>query len=163
MNDKIEYKIVENFNEIFEAFKDEENMVVDKEYYKKNFPHISEGEHKHFGAYLNNKLIGTSSMIKYFDTENKKKRIYHLWAWTHNEHRRKKIWSNLMKIKATYIEKNNWCEDNTLNIAALSKDDNRYKNMGWLEAYKIEKTYNNKPLYKIILYNYWKNYKKMCQ
>jgi hypothetical protein len=160
MNEII-YKEIKNFNEIFEATKSEDNMIVDKEYYEKNFPDISKGEYKHFGAYLDNKLVGTSSMIKYYDNENKKKKIYHLWSWTHNEHRRKKIWLNLMKIKATYIKENNWCEDKTLNMVAVSKDDNRYKNIGWLEAYKVEKTYNNKPLSKIIWYSYWKNYKKI--
>ena len=160
MNEII-YKEIKNFNEIFEATKSEDNMIVDKEYYEKNFPDIAKGEYKHFGAYLNSKLIGTSSMIKYYDNENKKKKIYHLWSWTSNEYRRKKIWLNLMKIKAKYIKENNWCEDNTLNMVAVSKDDFRYKNIGWSEAYKVEKIYNNKPLSKIIWYIFWKNYKKI--
>ena len=160
-NEEITYKELKNISEILEATKNENNMIVDKEYYEKNFPDIAKGEYKHFGAYLNNKLIGTSSMIKYYDNENKKKKIYHLWSWTHNEHRRKKIWLNLMQIKAKYIKENNWCEDNTLNMVAVSKDDFRYKNIGWSEAYKVEKTYNNKPLSKIIWYIFWKNYKKI--
>ena len=66
-----------------------------------------------------------------------------------------------MQIKAKYIKENNWCEDNTLNMVAVSKDDFRYKNIGWSEAYKVEKIYNNKPLSKIIWYIFWKNYKKI--
>lgn len=160
-DEEIVYKEIKNFNEIFEVTKNENNMIVDKKYYEINFPDIAKGEYKHFGAYLNNKLIGTSSMVKYYDNDNKKKKIYHLWSWTHNEHRRKKIWLNLMKIKAKYINENNWCEDNTLNMVAVSKDDNRYKNIGWSEAYKIEKIYNNKPLSKIIWYSKWTNYQKI--
>jgi len=160
-DEEITYKELKNLSEIFEATKNENNMIVDKEYYEKNFPDIAKGEYRHFGAYLNNKLIGTSSMVKYYDSDNKKEKIYHLWSWTHNEHRRKKIWLNLMKIKAKYIKENAWCEDNTLNMVAVSKDDYRYKNIGWTEAYKVEKTYNNIPLTKIIWYVFWKHYKKI--
>ena len=69
MSDNIEYKIIENFDEIYEVLKDEENMIVDKNYYETLYNDISKGEHKHFGAYENNKLIGTSSMIKFFDSK----------------------------------------------------------------------------------------------
>ena len=34
MSNNIEYKIVENFDEIYEVLKDEENMIVDKNYYE---------------------------------------------------------------------------------------------------------------------------------
>jgi len=159
MNNKIEYKIVENFEEIYEAFKDEENMVAEKEYYEKNFPHISSGEHKHFGAYLNNKLVGTGSIIKYYQKETKK--IYHLWGWTHNEHRHKKIWLNLMKIKADYITQNKWCDDNTTNWAAVSHSDNRFKNLGWNYSYDVNNKFKDKIISKKIWWISWKNYKNI--
>jgi hypothetical protein len=89
-DEQITYKEINNFNEIVKVTKDENNMLVEKEYYQKNFPDIAKGEYKHFGAYENEKLIGTSSMIKYYDNENNKK-IYHLWSWTHVDHRRKKF------------------------------------------------------------------------
>lgn len=158
---QITYKEIKDFNEIVKVTKDESNMLVEKEYYQKNFPDIAEGEHKHFGAYENEKLIGTSSMIKYYDNEDNKKKIYHLWSWTQPNYRRKKIWLNLMKLKANCIKKNNWCEDNTLNIVTVSKEDTRYKNIGWLEAYEIDKTYKEKSLKKTIWYSLWKNYKNI--
>jgi len=158
MSNKIEYKIIENFNEIFKFIKNENNMVAQKEYYEKNFPDIAKGEYKHFGAYINKKLVGTTSMIKFIDGKNKQNKIYHLWGWTDRQHRRKKIWLNLMKIKAKYIKENNWCEDDTINFVAVSKDDNRFKNIGWLEYSKIEKIYNNKPISKIIWYTCCKDY-----
>ena len=103
MSNKIEYKIVENFSEIFEALKDEENMIVDKNYYETLYKDISKGEHKHFGAYENNKLVGTSSMIKFFDSKKNTDKIYHLWSWTNKEYRNRSIWLYLMKMKATVL------------------------------------------------------------
>ena len=106
MSDNIEYKIIENFDEIYEVLKDEENMIVDKNYYETLYKDISKGEHKHFGAYKNNKLIGTSSMIKFFDSKKNTDKIYHLWSWTNKEYRNKSIWLYLMKMKADYITDN---------------------------------------------------------
>jgi hypothetical protein len=159
--EEIIYKEIKDFKEIYEAAKNESNMLIEKEYYEQNFPDIAKGEYKHFGAYMNGKLIGTSSMIKYYDTEKKKTKIYHLWSWTHLDFRRKKIWLNLMKIKAKYIEQNNWCQDNTTNFVTVSNNDNRYKNIGWLEAYKINKIYKKNIMEKTIWYTLWENYKKI--
>ena len=43
MSNNIEYKIVENFDEIYEVLKDEENMIVDKNYYETLYKDISKG------------------------------------------------------------------------------------------------------------------------
>jgi len=157
----ITYREINNFEEIYTVTKNESNMLMNKEYYKQNFPDIAKGEYKHFGAFEDEKLIGTSSMIKYFDTEKNKNKIYHLWSWTHSDFRRKGVWLNLMKTKAKYIEQNAWCEDNTTNFVTVSNDDYRYKNIGWLEAYKINKVYKENIISKTIWYSFWKNYKKL--
>jgi hypothetical protein len=161
MSNKIEYKIIENFNEIFEALKDEENMIVDKSYYETLYKDISKGEHKHFGAYENNKLIGTSSMIKFFDSKKNDEKIYHLWSWTHKKYRHKKIWLYLMKMKANYIMENKWCNDNTSNWVAVSDSDNRYKNLGWTYTYNVNNLFKGKNVSKKIWYILWKNYKNI--
>ena len=155
------YREINNFEEIYNVTKNESNMLMNKEYYKQNFPDIAKGEYRHFGAFEDEKLIGTSSMIKYYDTEKKKNKIYHLWSWTHSDFRRKGVWLNLMKTKAKYIEQNAWCEDNTTNFVTVSNDDYRYKNIGWLEAYKINKVYKENIISKTIWYSFWKNYKKL--
>jgi len=157
----ITYREINSFEEIYTVTKNESNMLMNKEYYKQNFPDIAKGEYKHFGAFEDEKLIGTSSMIKYFDTEKNKNKIYHLWSWTHSDFRRKGVWLNLMKTKAKYIEQNAWCEDNTTNFVTVSNDDYRYKNIGWLEAYKINKVYKENIISKTIWYSFWKNYKKL--
>lgn len=159
--EEIIYREIKDFKEIHNVAKNEPNMLIEKEYYEQNFPDIAKGEYKHFGAYSNKKLIGTSSMIKYYDNENKKDKIYHLWSWTHIDFRKKGIWLNLMKTKANYIKLNNWCENNTLNMVAVSSIDERYKNIGWSEAYKIEKVYKEKTISKTIWYTFWKHYKKL--
>ena len=161
MSNKIEYKIIENFNEIFEALKDEENMIVDKSYYETLYKDISKGKHKHFGAYENNKLIGTSSMIKFFDSKKNDEKIYHLWSWTNKEYRNRSIWLYLMKMKADYINENKWCDDNTSNWVAVSHSDNRYKNLGWTYAYDVNNLFNGKNVSKKIWYVLWKNYKNI--
>lgn len=158
--DRLMYKQVLDFKEIFESTKNELNMLVDKEYYKQYFPDIAKGKHIHFGAYDNNKLIGTSSMIKFFDSKKNRFKVYHLWSWTHPKYRRKKIWTNLMKCKANYINKHNWCEDNNTNVVATSFYDQRYANIGWTFAYDVNKIYKGKHVSKKVWYILWEDMKK---
>jgi hypothetical protein len=114
----ITYREINNFEEIYTVTKNESNMLMNKEYYKQNFPDIAKGEYKHFGAFEDEKLIGTSSMIKYFDTEKNKNKIYHLWSWTHSDFRRKGVWLNLMK---TFM-----LRDKELILTTLMKSIHKY-------------------------------------
>lgn len=161
MSNDIQFKIVENFDEIYVSLKNEDNMIVNKKFYETMYKDISNGEHRHFGAYDNNKLIGTSSMIKFFDSKKNIEKIYHLWSWTHKDYRHKKIWLYLMKMKAEYIIKNKWCDDNMTNWVAVSHTDNRYKNLGWTYAYDVNNLFEGKNVSKKIWYVIWKNYKNI--
>ena len=146
-----------NREEINTLIKDENNMITGDSYYQKNFPDIAKGEHKHFVAIVNNKIVGTSSMTRFYHNETKKYRVYHRSSWTHPNYRHKKIWFKLMKYKAKYIKDNNWCDDNTLNFVAVSINDKRYKNIGW----KFHKQYKKDLYLKDIWYTYWKDYKNV--
>jgi hypothetical protein len=66
-----------------------------------------------------------------------------------------------MKIKANYANQNNWCEDATINVVAVSKEDTRYKNIGWSKTYEIDKIYKEKSFKKTIWYTLWINYKNI--
>ena len=81
MSNKIEYKIIENFNEIFEALKDEENMIVDKSYYETLYK-----EHK--------TLVGAGH---WFETDKKYMRIG--FGWPTND----QLKQGLANIETTII------------------------------------------------------------
>ena len=144
-------------DEINALISDEHSMITDISYYEKYFPDIAKGEHKHFVAIINEKVVGTSSMTKFYHSETKKYRIYHRSSWTNPNYRNRKIWFKLMKHKAKYIKENNWCDDDMLNFVAVSINDKRYKNIGW----KFHKQYKRDLYVKDVWYTYWKDYKNV--
>lgn len=157
----MEIEIRETTLAFFESIRDllnEGNILIRPDEYKDD---IAGGDHRYFSAYIGDKLVGVSAMVKYTTKNDGKTRIYHRAAWTHPEHRKQGVWLSLMKFKVKYIIDLNWCSDNMVHIVSVSTKDNRYRNAGWRFYIRNEQITNNGPILRDVWYLPWVELKEI--
>lgn len=137
---------------------DEGKILVRPDEYKDD---IAQGDHRYFSAYIGDKLVGVSAMVKYKAKDDGKTRIYHRAAWTHPEHRQQGVWQALMEFKVNYIKELNWCDDKMVHIVSVSTKDNRYRNAGWRYYIRNEQITNAGTILRDVWYLPWGELKEL--
>ena len=155
---EIPFEFVVGLREILESH----NMVIEPSKYKNGVEQPT-ALHKHFAAYINDKIVGIGGMVRYTHVESKTIQIYHRNAYTFPEYRNTGIRAKLMEHKVHYCHEYDWnIDDNTIHHAIILKGDNFYKKNNWREHKSWdEETSNGNTITRSTYYLPWKDVKSI--
>jgi hypothetical protein len=156
--------IQETTYEFLKPYEDQmltENVLLDPSFYR-NGVENKESISKYFLASINGESAGTSTLVKYLNSNDQTWKIYHRASYTFPKFRKQGVWTSLMSYKVNYCYSHNLNDnDKTSHHVSCDISDQRYRQSGWHLHGAKESEIKGKKMFQATWFLDWAELKKL--